>query len=362
MTFSSRLRWPLLCNLCLTFLLSIFSSFALAQTPSFFSASVPVSSQSAKERERAAAEGLKEVLVRLSGVSQLDDYPAVTELLTKANRYIEQFHYDVVRNDGVAQEHVVMAFSPAGLEGALRQAGLPYWPVNRPSTLVWLVEDDITEGKRLINDTGNPVVQSLLQAAQKRGLPLRFPLLDLDDQLAISAEQVWNLDETAVLEASFRYATETVLVGRYTRTFSGDWWTTWQFFHKEQGQLYELNDPDMSVIGARALAPLADYLAQLYALRSGSAQEAGQIYVQVGPVADFGTYRKTLDYLNRLAVVTSFNLLAVTGDTLLLSLQLSGTQDQLLSALSLDRKLRPRSAPHMTASGEQPLQLEWIGR
>jgi hypothetical protein len=365
MTFSPRLRRSLSRNLRLlpiglALLLSILSPLSLAQTASFFSASVPVNAQSVKERERAAAEGLREVLVRMSGVTQLDDYAEVQEVLARASRYVEQFHYEVVRTSGSAQEHLVVAFSPAAVEQALRQAGLPYWPVNRPSTLVWLVEDDVAEGKRLVNDTSGPVAQSLVQAAKQRGLPLRFPLLDLDDQLAISAEQIWNLDETAILEASMRYATETVLVGRYTRTFSGEWWTTWQFFHKGEARLYDLREQDPAVVGPKGLAPLVDYLAQLYALRSGG-EEADQFYVQIGPVADFGTYRKALDYLNRLAVVTSFNLMAVTGDTLLLSMQLSGTQEQFLSALSLDRKLRARGAAYMAGS-EHPLQLEWIGR
>jgi Uncharacterized protein conserved in bacteria len=366
MIFSPQLRWSHVRNLYLILLLSTLSTFSLAQTPKFFSASVPVASQSVNERERAATAGLREVLVRISGVTQLDDYAALAEILPRASRYIEQFHYEVVRDGGAPQEHLVMSFSASAVENALRQVGLPFWPINRPSVLVWLVEDDVSEGKRLINDTSGSVVQGLLQAAQKRGLPLRFPLLDLEDQLAIGAEQIWNLDEAAILEASLRYAADTVLVGRYTRTFStGEWWTTWQFFHKGQGRLYDLRHADPVLVGQQALDPLADHLAQLYALRS-SAEGAGQLYVQVGPVADFGTYRKTLDYLDRLAVVTSSNLLAVTGDTLLLTLQLNGTQDQLLNALSLDRKMRPRTAqttaPQMATGTEQMLQLEWIGR
>lgn len=368
MTFFPRLHLPLLCNLCLTVLLSVFCNFCLASTPSFFTASIAVDAQSAKERERAAALGLREVLTRVSGVTELDDYPNVLDVLGKAGRYIEQFHYEPVKDEsGAVQEHLVMTFSAAAVEGALKQAGLPYWPVNRPSTLVWLVEDDATEGKHLVNDTSGPVVQGLLKAAEERGLPLRFPLLDLDDQLAITAEQAWNLDEEAILGASSRYGVDTVLLGRYTRTFSGQWWTTWQFFHKGEGRLYDLRDEDPSAVGRQALAPLADYLAQLYALKS-NAEGAAQLYVQISPILDFGAYRKALDYLDRLAVVTSFRLLAVTNDTMLLSFELNGTQDQLFNALSLDRKLRPQTAqtdgPSMASSGDaaQPLRLEWVGR
>lgn len=368
MTHHLQLRWQLLRNVCLTILLSAFSAFALAQDLKFFTASVPVKAQSASERERAAAVGLREVMVRMSGVTQLDEYPDLAEALNNASRAIEQFHYAQVKApDGATQEHVVMTFSSSAVEAALRRAGLPYWPVNRPSTLVWLVEDDVAEGKNLINDTSGPVVQGLLDAAQKRGLPLRFPLLDLEDQLAISAEEVWNLNEEAILNASSRYGADTVLLGRYTRTFSGQWWTTWQFFHKGEGRLYDLRNEDPVAVGQQALAPLADYLADFYALKSNP-DGAAQLYVQVRPVANFGAYRKVLDYLDRLAVVSALGVQAVTEDSLVLSLQLNGSWDQLLKAIALDNKLRPRTAqttePWMVAESDpnRPHQLEWIGR
>lgn len=344
---------------------------AYAQSADYFSASVPVASQSARERERAAAEGLRAVLVRVSGTTDLEQYPQAVEALKKASSHIEQFHYEQVRNaNAPAVEHLVMTFSPGAVERILQRAGLPYWPLQRPSTLVWLVEDDIAEGKRLINDRSGPVMQGLASTGQLRGLPLVMPLLDLEDQLAISAEQVWNLDEEAILAASERYRADTVLVGRYTRTSVGQWWTTWQFFHRGEGRNYDLRGEDGFLVGQQALTPLADYLAGLYALKS-NAEGAAQLVVQIRPIDNFGAYRKALDYLQKLAVVISFNLLAVTSDSLLLSLQLNGSQEQLQNTLALDAKLRPavaQSSPEApwlavpNGTPGQPLRLEWIGR
>lgn len=371
MTLFPRQRLALPLNLCLMVVLFVFSTAPLAKTPAYFTASVPVSSQSTSERERAAAQGLREVLIRMSGTTELDTYPQAVAALAKANRHMEQFHYERVRNtDGSAGEHLVMSFAPAVVERVLREARLPYWPVTRPSTLVWLVEDDLTEGRRLVNDANRPVIQGLTVAAQQRGVPLLLPLLDLDDQLAISAEQVWNLEEEAILSASERYAADTILVGRATLSFSGEWWTSWQFFHKGERRNYELRGSDPIMLGQQALGPLADFLASQYALRSSS-EGNSRLYVQLSPIADFGAYRKSLDYLQKLAVVTSYHLLAVTDETLLFSFQLSGTRDQFLNSLSLDNKMRARiarggtDAPWIASAAgtaEQPLQLEWIGR
>lgn len=341
-----------------------------AQTDRYYSASVPVASQSARERERAAGVGLREVLVRISGVEDLDQYPDAVSALSRASSHLEQYSYERVRGaTGRMTEHLVMTFSPAAVERILRSAGLPYWPVQRPDALVWLVEDDITEGKRLVNDTGSPILQGLFSASQKRGLPLLLPLLDLEDQLAISAEQVWNLDQETVLAASERYNADTVLIGRYSRTSTGQWWTSWQFFHRGDGRNFDLRGEDGVVVGQQALAPLANYLAGLYALKANP-ESASRLYVQVSPVNDFGNYRKTLDYLHKLPVVTSYSLLAVTGESLLFSFELNGTFDQLKNALSLDGKMRPQysgdpNAPWLALPGgsaDQPWRLEWIGR
>lgn len=366
----TKFLWQPLVGLGLLTWLTLFSSLAYAQANGYFSASVPVVSQSTRERERAVKDGLREVLVRISGVADLDQYPQAISALNRANTYLEQFSYERVRGPkGPAVEHLVMAFSPTAVENLLRGTGLPYWPVQRPTTLLWLVEDDVTEGKRLVNDPNDPVVQGLFSAGQKRGLPLLLPLLDLDDQLAINAEQVWNLDQDAVLTASERYSADTVLIGRYSRTSAGKWWTTWQFFHRGDGHNFDLRGEDGVLVGQQALTPLADHLAKLYALKVNR-EATAQLFVQVNPVNNFGTYRKTLDYLHKLPVITSFNLVAVTNESLLFSFQLNGTFDQLKNTLALDAKLRPKQsgspdAPWLAVPGgsaDQPWQLEWKGR
>jgi len=366
----TKFLWQPLLGLSLLALVTCFSSLTYAQASSFFSASVPVTSQSTRERERAAKEGLREVLVRLSGVTDLEQYPQAVTALSRANTYLEQFSYEQVQGpSGRKAEHLAMAFSSVAVEKLLQGAGLPYWPVQRPTTLVWLVEDEVTEGKRLVNDANDPVLQGLFSASQKRGLPLLLPLLDLDDQLAINAEQVWNLDQQAVLAASERYGADTVLIGRYSRTSVGKWWTSWQFFHRGEGQNFDLRGEDGVLVGQQALTPLADHLAKLYSLK-GNREAAAELFVQVGPVDNFGTYRKTLDYLHKLAVVTSFQLVTVTDESLLFSMQLNGTFDQLKNTLALEAKLRPQQtgnpdAPWLAVPGgsaDQPWRLEWTGR
>lgn len=335
----------------------------------FYHASVLVKNQSAAERARAAGEGLRQVLVRVSGSLDAEQSPAILNSLSKAASYVDQYQYELERDEwGDKVEHLSMSFSPPVIERLLKQASLPFWPINRPKVLVWLVEDHIDDGKLLINDPTTAMLQGVVTAAEQRGIPLMFPLLDLDDQLAISADSVWGLDEEVILAASERYRVDTVLVGRYTQTSTGQWWATWQFFHRGDNRVYDMRSESVDEIGRQAIGPVADYLASLYAIVP-NAETAPQLVMQVSSVKDFGSFKGLLNYLQGLAVVTSFNLISTFDDSVLLALQLNGGLDRLNNAISLDAKIREEVSQATPLSPwialprgsiDHPLRYQWV--
>lgn len=342
-----------------------------ALSDGMYSASVKVQSQSVSERNRAAQEGLRQVLVRASGITDLEQSKELPRVLANASRYMDQFQYqNNVDEYGDRVEQLMMSFTPAVIERVLQQAQLPLWPTNRPNVLVWLVADDADSGRRLVNDSEDEVVKGLLKGAAERGLRLKWPLLDLEDQLAIAADDVWTFEQDKILEASERYKVDTVLVGRYTQTSKGEWWTSWQFFHRGEQRFYDLRVEEGAAAGQQAMAPVADYLAGLYSVFYG-AEGQPQLQIQISQIKDFAAFRGALNYLQQVAVVTSYQLLAVTGSTLLLSAQLNGDVQQLENAMSLDNKLRLEVVEHPAAdapwiavpsgTASNPLQLKWIG-
>lgn len=345
-----------------------------AANSDLYSAAVVVESQSSSERARAASKGLRTVLVRISGVVDLEAEGDVAVALRNANQYIDQFHYKHVTDEyGHRVEQLVMSFTPVVIERLLLQANLPYWPTNRPPVLVWLVKDDPVEGRKLINERSDELVKGMFKGAAERGLQLKWPLLDLEDQLAIDADDVWTFEHETILEASERYRADTILVGRYTQTSQGQWWTSWQFFHRGDNQFYDLRLEDGMAAGAQALAPAADYLASRYSVVGDFGMNEGdpQMILQITNVKDFAAFKGALEYLRKVAVITSSQLLGVSGSSLLVAVELNGDTEQLKNALSLDSKLRPEpvqaapGAPWMAApSGTptDPLRLQWGGR
>ncbi|WP_086933251.1 DUF2066 domain-containing protein [Agarilytica rhodophyticola] len=371
-----RVVTQLLLLICLV--MSLFVR-AYAQTKmDYFSAKVPVKTQTAQERRSAARNALLQVLLRMSGSEQTVEDIRIREQARKALSYVEQFQYQPLKDESLLElgyrELVSLTFSGEVVKKILADAQQPFWSASRPSTLVWLVEDSPEYGKQLINQQSDvEILQALDKAAEQRGLPLSFPLLDLDDQLALSAEDVWDINEEAIREASKRYSADTILVGRYSKTSRGRVLASWQFFHGDTARSYDSRvaldenghlDP---VIGVEALYPLADFLAKRYA-NQPQLEAGGRLVVQVSDIDNFAQYRRSLSYLGGLAAVSKVQIVAVRQDTLLLFLESQAGVERFVSILNLDNKLRIKPdnndllpawqrAPQGTL--ENPLKFSW---
>lgn len=360
--------------------LLVFSSTMAAQTEiNYFSAEVPVKSQDSKERKSAASEGLREVLIRVSGSPGVLASGELDKKINGAISYVEQFQYLPLEDEalikGGYRERISLKFSPSVVERLLYETRLPYWPVNRPKTVVWLAEDSPEEGRQLVNkNIPSPMVESLLRTAYQRGLPLVFPLLDLDDQLALSADDVWVFDEEKVKEASERYQADAILVGRYSTTSRGEIWATWQFFHAGTTRTYDnrsdLKDEDALVkLGDQALSPLADFLAARYSVVPTMETQA-RLVMQLSSIESFGDYYTALAYLDKMAAIADVDLVGIRQDTMLLYLDAESQVGKLMDVLALDGRMKPVvnevSGPVPVwqqmplGSFENPLNYQWL--
>ena len=348
----------------------------------YFRAEVPVSSQDSKERRNAAKLALEDVIIRVSGSDQALQSTELRSRIENAISYVEQFRYlplqdEALRSEG-KRELLSLTFSPEVVKKLLFETQQPYWPLNRPKTLVWLVEDSSEEGRRLVNNQSvesSEMIEGLQVAAQERGVPLLYPLLDLDDQIAVTAEDVWTFNEEKIAEASQRYNADVILVGRYSSVSRGELWGTWQYFHAGATQVFDtktsMDESDaFEIIGQQVINPLTDFLASRYAIiPTGEAQS--KLVMQVANIHDFGDYYRSLDYLERLAAIAKVDLVAIRQDTLLLYLDAESSVDRLVSVLALDGKMKPKTMASASneipvwqqmplGSFENPLTYNWV--
>ena len=325
-----------------------------------------VASQTSSERNRAASEALAKVLVRVSGSEKLLQNPDIQKQLQKPQRLIEAFRYEstdeVLERDDlpVPASRLVLSFSKSGIERLLRDSQAPLWPANRPSVLVWLVKDDLRLGRELVSlqDEGELSVTAA-DISQQRGLPLVLPMLDLEDRLNISADQVWNLDQAAIIEASSRYRADVLLIGRYSQTSSGRWISAWTLLHKQHQQVFD-GDADVETeLLAQGLNAATNFLSGIYSISSyGAASDA--VYLSVHQVNGFQSYVRLLGYLESLEVVRQMDLVSLDREQVQLRVRLEGDVSALTDALELDRRLQPK-LPTQASGVALPQSLEPLG-
>ena len=324
---------------------------------SLYDVRVPVTQRGEAELSGAVVEGLNTVLVRVSGRADIGQFDSVRQALRQARSLLLQYRYDREFVDGEEQLRVALSFSEPEVNRLLLQSGLPVWDKNRPQTLVWLVVDDVS-GRQFVSEETHPdVVAALREAAAARGLPLAFPVLDIDDRIQLNIDQVWSMQLDAVRRAAERYRTSHVLTGRITR-LSTRWLGNFVYLSADDEAFVDHQAPMVAEILTPTVNTIADELVARYAvLRSeGDSLNAN---IVVSGVNDFRDYARLLTYLEGVAVIEHANPVWVDGSQLIVQLHLQGSIDKARQFFQLDKKLLEDENPGLAFSDSQ-LPLEQI--
>lgn len=306
------------------------------EVPWLYEVSVPVADQSASARIDAAGEALAELLTRLTGLASVPRNEAVTRALAAPDLYYNQFAFErAAEGDGL---QLRLQFTPRAVLELIRDARLPIWRASRPVVVAWVVLDDGRERRILGADTEHPVVLALRERARERGVPLRLPLLDLADQLAVEPAAVWGRLSQTLEPASARYGADIILVGRVQALDETRWAASWEFWIEGEIRDLELEATDPARLGHAAADLVADELAARYAVLDRGLRRLDFVVSAVRSPAD---YAELLRYFSGLEFVEQIAVTRVAGDQLGVSLVTAAGPDQLLELFQLDQRLFP---------------------
>lgn len=337
--------------------------------PWLYEVGVPVADQSAAERSRAAADGLKKLLTRLTGLAYVPMTPEVTEALDQPDRYYNEFRFARVAADPAdppadpenpARDglELVIQFDPDPVQALIRAAGLPIWRAQRERVLVWVVLAE-GSGRQILGATSDvPLIAGLNEGARDRGLPLTLPLLDLEDQLAVDPAAVWGRLSQAIDPASRRYGADVLLLGRITPSETADaggWDGDWEFWVDGVVVPFTTSGTDLAGQGREAVEVLADELA---ARRVVHGRQAGQLQLAVSGIRSPADYGALLNYLNSLEFVQKVGVSGLEGGRLLLLLDTPADPDRLLGTFERDGQLYD---DQLALVDDADLRLVWRG-
>jgi hypothetical protein len=326
------------------------------EVTSLYSAEVPLDSAARDPRSAAYGDALEAVLLRVSGSDLANDPELVDLLFPNPASYVVQFQPG-------EEDTLWVTFDGNAIEEVLRSNGQTVWGRERPLTLVWLAVD-WGQGEREIVGADDPersddeartidrnrlLRERMLDAAERRGLPLAFPLLDTEDLARVTFPDIWGGFDELVLDASQRYEASSVLIGR-VRPESGqrNRWT----YHFVEEQHAWTGEPE------HVVNLVADVLAAEFAIGGDAALESVELSVAgINSVDAYGSVQRMLSDTN---VVESFAIVSVDGDRILYRVEAHGGAERLARALRLGGLIeqdRPESA---SLPGEFSTALEFF--
>jgi hypothetical protein len=315
-----------------------------------YEAEVAVADQSAAELARAARQGLSDVLVKVSGSTQVLSNPTISKALGDARNRVERYSYH--KGPGVPpQTSVKLSFDGAYVTGLVVGAGAPIWTANRPAVLVWLVIEDAA-GRVFLNAATAPALMAAVQGEfARRGVPIQLPTHDAEDAAALTPEQAWNLDDPALVPASARYQLRDILVGRVSLLEGGGATGEWSFLQGDNRVRRTSTVASEELFVRDGAALVAETMAARYAVAASSA--GGDVTLAVSGVTTYADYAAVITWLEGLELIERADVQSVRGDTVTLNLKAKAGAAQLASIIELNRRLVPIPAvgPRLDAPG-----------
>lgn len=295
-----------------------------AQVEGLYEGRSPVASEAHADRIAAMGLALRQVLTKLSGLERPTG-PAVEAAVADPAALMQQFGY-TARADPDLPYTLWVRFEREAVDALLREAGLPVWGAERPGVLAWIVLQQPGASEIVTADGGGDdagVAGALAGHAWEHGVPLAFPLLDLEDRLRVQPTTLEREDLEAVAEASRRYAPAALLIGWVEADGAGAWIARWRFEDGDDSTRWEVRGPRPADTTAGVIARVFERLAGRYVLAAERSAPVA-VRVTVGDVRTLGDYARALEYLQGLDQVSELEFAGARGEEFTFRMRVRG--------------------------------------
>lgn len=316
-----------------------------------YQASGAIASQSEEDRRKKAPELLRDVVIKIVGNEQTVENADISALLDSPDQYIQQYSYERLNPDASNTEPDKLAlkltFNQNTLLDAIERLNLPIWEENRPEMLIWVAVDDGGDRELLSGDDKDfSLVERIKTTAQRRGLPVIFPVMDLEDQTQLTFGDVWSGSTSNIRNASERYGSQIIVAARVTVSNDENAQIRWQALMADDEERWQsTGEPQKAV--EKGIDQLADLLGQQFAQRySGQSQQ--QLKLMVEGIKGFKDYQRVVDYLTRLQAVEHVDISELRGDSLAVDVFLRGDEQAFERTLAYGQVLKAISADGAT--------------
>ena len=324
---------------------------------------VNVPNQSSLSQLQGVRDATNQVLIKLTGDSEVIHKPVVNELRFQPDNFVATVGYKAVEKLGRATTNssvgLEVNFSKIALDEFIRTNKLPVLPANRPLLLLWMIFDNRITGRRFISEDNEPsVVQLVSHKLEERGIPFVFPIYDLQDRIALPEDNAWELNAEMLVDASQRYDSDVIVLLRFYATSSGQVRGSWLYQHAGRRQLGDDRSESVAQFISSSFDQIINQVARYYAYIPKNENQG--LIVEIDGVDTYSSHRLLLKKIREIELVESMQITDVRGSKIRLSVQVEGEIQRFYTALLRSGHFA-RSRADQLADGFT-IHLNWIAK
>ena len=343
------------------------------EVSNLYQATAPVPDQSRQARFDAQKVTLSKVMVKVSGNHNVLDNPAVKAAVRKANQYLTQYTFT---RDEAGDLLFEGSFDEGKINQLLRRESLPIWGKRRPSILLWMAGEDADSGNRqvLSKEAYTHLQKQIKGFSDDRGLPILFPLYDLEDTKKVSVSDVWGYFYNHISQFSYRYNTDAILLSRFWQEppvadenglmpeegpEQVPWKLQWRLYEKDELTDANTIEGELPKLIEQLVHQMADRYALEYAVDSSNYNNASRITLTVSNVGQLEYLIEAEKLLGSFSAVADVLLTNINNDVAEFEIALIGQPLDLLQGLELESHFEKIFDPLAERTEEQPMNYRW---
>jgi len=190
-------------------------------------------------------------------------------------------------------------------------------------------------------DTMHELNIALSKGAKQTGLPLLYPLSDLDEQRQISVNDVLSAYPQNLLRVSERYGVVSILAGRVVK-MQQCWKGDWAFYFDDRVEQWTKACSPLNEVILTGLRGVYSRLASVYAARPDSLEPAGAVTLKIAGINGIDDMARVIHYLQSLPMVKSVSWLDSQAGLNRYKVSYEGNRHAFEESVGIGRVLNPQ--------------------
>ncbi|GIU51788.1 hypothetical protein TUM4438_42630 [Shewanella sairae] len=344
-----------------SFTFALFNSVNAAEVTQLDEGVVAVDSRSTALRSQGIKQAFEDVILKNSGTQSALSNEKIKQQLNSASSLMTQYGY--FEQD--SQLFLKVNFDHKRIINLLREAGLPVWGKQRPLTLVWLVNEHNGE-RDILNDASTVEDRNVFnRESAARGVPLLFPLMDLDDAMKVGVNDIRGQFTENVANASLRYQANYFVMATIAPQGSGYQYQMALYPREKDAQALQMtslvNHSGESASADEAVAAMVGAISQYYVEQYAVADsgERNTTKLTFSEVTDIRQLVAVERYLAQLSAIKHASIGKIQGETVEFNVNLFGDEADLHRLMALDPRigiLNPITESSLDYSSFEPIE------